>query len=71
MDKHDPINNCVNIQGVVYQNTPANTVPTQVIGSAGDGSASQVTIVTGILKKTVYAVKRGTAGLWAFYFALF
>ena len=60
VDKHDPINNCVDIQGAVYQNEPANTVPTQVIGFAGDGSASQVTIVTDILKKTVYAVKRGT-----------
>ena len=62
MDKHDPINNCVDIKGEVYQNEPANTVPTQIIGGgAEDDSASQVTIVTGILKKTVYAVKRGAA----------
>ena len=61
VDKHDPINNCVISKARSYQNEPANTVPTQVIGFAGDGSASQVTIVTDILKKTVYAVKRGTA----------
>jgi uncharacterized repeat protein (TIGR01451 family) len=62
VDKDDPINNCVTIEGKVYKNVnkPAIPLPTSIIGSAGDDSASQVTIVTDFLKKSVYAVKRGT-----------
>ena len=61
MDKHDPIKNCIEMRAAVYPNEPADMVPTQVIGGARDDSARQVTIVTGILKKTVYAIKRGGA----------
>ena len=61
VDKHDPIKNCIEMRAAVYPNEPADMVPTQVIGGARDDSARQVTIVTGILKKTVYAIKRGGA----------
>ena len=61
VDKHDPIKNCIEMRAAVYPNAPAELVPAQVIGGARDDSARQVTIVTGILKKTVYAVKRGGA----------
>jgi uncharacterized repeat protein (TIGR01451 family) len=60
VDKHDPLTNCVEIKGDVFKNEPATIVPTQVIGSAQDDSFSQISIVTDILKKSVYAVKRGT-----------
>ena len=60
VDKHDPIKNCIEMRAAVYPNEPADMVPTQVIGGARDDSARQVTIATGILKKTVYAIKRDT-----------
>jgi len=67
VDKHDPINNCVRITGVVYDNknrpTPINlpiNIPTVTLGNAVDSSAVQSTIVPDTLKKTVWAVRRGT-----------
>jgi uncharacterized repeat protein (TIGR01451 family) len=59
VDKHDPINNCVTIQGKVYKNVDKPAIPIAIIGSAKDDSKTQISIVTDILKKSVYAVKRG------------
>jgi len=66
VDKDDPINNCVNIQGKVFKNITGpsplharNIVPTLGIGKAQDGSATHLTIVTDKPVKSVYAVKRG------------
>jgi uncharacterized repeat protein (TIGR01451 family)/fimbrial isopeptide formation D2 family protein len=65
VDKHDPINNCVKIEGAVYDNVPrpallnANTnIPTTILGNSVDTSAVQTTIVADTVKKSVYAVKR-------------
>lgn len=67
VDKHDPMNNCVKIEGAVYDNvsrpSPVNApfnIPTVVLGSSMDASAVQSIIVSDTLKKTVYAVKRNT-----------
>lgn len=60
VDKDDPINNCVTIDGVVYDNKDqANDVPDQVTGSAEDISSTCVALAPGVLSKEVYAVKRG------------
>jgi uncharacterized repeat protein (TIGR01451 family) len=60
VDKHDPLCNEVEIQGTVYKNeADPNTVPSSVIGNVRDDSRSQISIVTNILTKSVYAVKRG------------
>jgi uncharacterized repeat protein (TIGR01451 family) len=60
VDKHDPLCNEVEIQGTVYKNeTDPKTVPSSVIGNVRDDSRSQISIVTDILTKSVYAVKRG------------
>jgi uncharacterized repeat protein (TIGR01451 family)/fimbrial isopeptide formation D2 family protein len=62
VDKHDPLCNEVEIQGTVYKNeanpqtVPSPVSPTQI---ATDDSRSQISIVTDILTKSVYAVKRG------------
>jgi uncharacterized repeat protein (TIGR01451 family) len=63
VDKHDPLCNAVDIQGVVYKNysnpiaVPPAVSPTQI---AEDSSATKISIVTDVLTKSVYAVKRGT-----------
>ena len=57
VDKDDPINNCVTIDGVVYDNKDqANDVPDQVAGSAEDISSTCVALAPGVLSKEVYAV---------------
>lgn len=67
VDKHDPINNCVLIEGSVYDNvnrpSPINApfnIPSTIIGNANDTSKKDVTIQADKLEKSVYAVKRGT-----------
>jgi uncharacterized repeat protein (TIGR01451 family)/fimbrial isopeptide formation D2 family protein len=67
VDKHDPINNCVLIEGSVYDNVnrpaPINAplnIPSTIIGNANDTSKKDVTIQADKLEKSVYAVKRGT-----------
>ena len=79
MDKDDLINNCVVIDAQVYQNmlrpTPINkptNIPTIIIGSGMDDSATHVNIIADIPKKTVYVVKRGgSPGLRAFGHTVF
>ncbi len=60
VDKDDPLNNCVTIRGRVFTNVnpPAMPSPTAVI--AQDDSKTATAIVTDTIKKTVYAIKRGT-----------
>lgn len=64
VDKDDPLCNAVDIQGTVYKNVsiphlvPAPVSPVQI---AEDTSASKIAIVTDVLKKSVYAVRRGTS----------
>ncbi len=57
VDKDDPINNCVRIDGEVYHNKDdANDVPTDVIGSANDTSFTCVILPSEALEKSVYAI---------------
>jgi uncharacterized repeat protein (TIGR01451 family) len=66
VDKDDPFNNCVQIEGKVYANITGpspvharNIIPTSALGPAVDTSATHLTIVTDRPEKSVYAVKRG------------
>ncbi|HET9211177.1 MAG TPA: hypothetical protein VFR03_12300, partial [Thermoanaerobaculia bacterium] len=54
--KDDTLPNCPEIHGNVLQNADAPAVPQIVVGAGDDDSRAAVTIVTGILKKSVFAV---------------
>ncbi len=59
VDKDDPINNCIVIDGQVYQNVNRPNIPSVITGNAHDDSKTNITIVRDTPKKTVYSVKRG------------
>jgi uncharacterized repeat protein (TIGR01451 family) len=59
VDKDDPINNCVFISGEVRTNVNPPMIPPGTGIIAQDDSKTAIAIVTDIIKKTVYAVKRG------------
>ena len=61
VDKYDPLNNCVSIDGLVFQNEVQPTVPSSTLGNTTDGSGTQVRIAMEKPKKTVYAVKQGSS----------
>ena len=62
MDKDDPLNNCVSIDGLVYANeVKQETVPSVTLGNTTDDSGTQASIAKENPKKTVYAVKRGNS----------
>ncbi len=60
VDKDDPINNCVSISGDIYTNHPTLPVPQSPPLRCTDDSKTLAAIVTDIISKKVYAVKRGT-----------
>ena len=60
VDKHDPLTNCVTIDGNVYPNTYPPSVPTAPISpliTAEDDSSTAISIVFGRFQKSVYAIK--------------
>jgi uncharacterized repeat protein (TIGR01451 family) len=61
VDKDDPINNCVSISADMYTNHPTLPVPQSPPLRCTDDSKTLTAIVSDVIKKTVYAVKRGTA----------
>lgn len=61
VDKDDPLTNCVDtFNGRVYTNVNPPTMPTITGVTAKDDSKTATAIVTDTIKKTVYAVRRGT-----------
>lgn len=60
VDKDDPINNCVSISADIYTNHPTTPVPRVPQLRCADDSATALSIVTDTLKKSVYAIKRGS-----------
>lgn len=60
VDKDDPLFNCVTIRGTIRKNSNPPTIPPVTGVTAEDGSQTGLSIVTDTIKKTVYAVKRGT-----------
>src|SRR5207302_7720720 len=62
VDKEDPINNCVDINGTVMTNLNTETpLPTSTSVVARDDSKTAIAIVGDPLMKTVYAVKRNNS----------
>jgi uncharacterized repeat protein (TIGR01451 family) len=59
VDKEDPINNCVAINGKVFQNVKPSVMPITVLTGATDRSATGLMIVPDTLEKKVIAVKHG------------
>jgi len=60
VDKDDVLFNCVKIEAGTLDNTNAPTLPNVSSGAAFDSSQQKVTIVHGLLKKTVHAVNGNT-----------
>ncbi|HXF06221.1 MAG TPA: LamG-like jellyroll fold domain-containing protein, partial [Blastocatellia bacterium] len=58
VDKDDPLANCVEIRGEVFTNVNPPQLPTPTGVTAQDDSKTLTAIVTDLIKKTVYAVKR-------------
>ena len=54
--KDDPLPNCATIGGTLLKDTIPPIVPTMPVGAGDDDSLAKVTIVTGILHKSIYAV---------------
>jgi uncharacterized repeat protein (TIGR01451 family) len=59
VDKDDPLANCVTIRGEVFTNVNPPTIPSPTGVVVTDDSKTITSIVTDVIKKTVYAVKRG------------
>jgi uncharacterized repeat protein (TIGR01451 family) len=59
VDKDDPLANCVTIRGEVFTNVDPPTIPSPTGVVVTDDSKTLTSIVTDVIKKTVYAVKRG------------
>lgn len=59
VDKDDPINNCVTIDGKSLTNVEPPSLPTTVEGFGHDNSSKAIAIVTATPAKSVYAVQRG------------
>ncbi|HYJ84979.1 MAG TPA: putative Ig domain-containing protein [Pyrinomonadaceae bacterium] len=59
VDKEDPINNCVAIDGKSLTNVDPPALPNIVEGFGHDGSSTALEIIGDTLKKTVYSVQRG------------
>ena len=62
LDKHDPLFNCVVVEGELFQNVAVPlTVPTMPTGNiASDDSGTALSIVGAPFEKTVYAVNNST-----------